>query len=324
LLSAFLLSAFCFLLSSSPPILLLDGATGTELERAGLDVSPPLWSARAVVEHPDAVQRIHEAYLRAGADAVTTCTFRAHRRSLVRAGWGERAGVVVRAAVDLARGACRRVNPRALVLGSIGPLEECYAPDLAPSRDAAEPEHEQMMESLLEAGVDRLLIETIGTAREALAAAAAAQRLAPGRWMMSFCLRSDGPPGQLLEGRPLDPLIPELSDAWALGVNCVAAPAMAEQVAHLRRHLPPTMRLGAYANTGRPSASGQWTDTDAVDPHRYADYARQWIEQGATLIGGCCGTRAGTIRALDELLRGIGERHEGTEARRHEGGNGRI
>ncbi|MHC5001864.1 MAG: homocysteine S-methyltransferase family protein [Planctomycetota bacterium] len=282
-------------------ILLLDGATGSELERAGVDIALPLWSARAVLESPGAVQRVHESYLDAGAAAVTTATFRTTRRALAREGLGDRAGELTRRAVALARAAVRCRRPGALVLGSVAPLEECYAPELAPPASVCAEEHEWLMGDLLAAGVDRLLLETMGTVRESAAAARVARALAPGRWMIAFCLRGEGPPGVLLSGEPLLEVLPELEGAMAVGVNCVAAPATLAQVVFLREHVPARTAVMAYANVGYADEAGNWICTDAVDPGRYAALAREWIEAGATIVGGCCGTRPAHVRAMAEV-----------------------
>ncbi len=163
-------------------------------------------------------------------------------------------------------------------------------------------EHEWLMRDLVDAGVDRLLVETIGTAREAAAAARVARRLAPGRWMMSFCLRGEGAPGVLLSGEPLQDVLPELVGAAVVGVNCVAAPAIEAQVRFLRAHLPEETPVMAYANVGFADERGNWISTDAVAPSRYADYALAWIDAGATLVGGCCGTRPAHIAAVRDAL----------------------
>ena len=267
-----------------------------------MDVSLPLWSARALAETPAEVQRIHEAYLRAGAGAVTTNTFRTHARSLAKAGWEDRAETLTATAVDLARRARARVAPDALVLGSVAPLEDCYQPRLAPPEGLCETEHGRLMRHLSDAGVDLLLIETIGTLREARGAVRAARRIAPDRWMISFCLRSSPPEGALLSGEPLTGLLEELADARAVGVNCIAAPQMTRQIVHLAAHAPRGPRLIAYANVGYADPARGWVNTDAVDPPRYAEYARQWIEAGATVVGGCCGTTPETISAVARTL----------------------
>ena len=287
----------------TPGVLLLDGATGTELQRRGVDISLPLWSARALVTRPAVLAEIHRDYLEAGAEAITANTFRTHRRTLAREPGSPDARELTRAAVEIARAARDQHKPGALVLGSVAPLEDCYRSDLAPDADACGREHAELIGTLVEAGVDRVLIETMNNLAEARAAVAAARRLAGDRWMISFCTRPTGPPGTLLSGEPIAAIIDELHDASAVGVNCVAAPAVEAQVAALRARLPATTRVIAYANIGYADEAGNWVTTDAVAPERYAAYAATWVEAGASVIGGCCGTTPETIRAVSRLLR---------------------
>ncbi len=278
----------------------LDGATGTELSRRGLDVSSSLFSARAVLEAPHIIEAIHREYLEAGVDAITTATFRTHRRSLAKAGLGERAADVTREAVELALKARDAVNADARVLGSVGPLEDCYHPQAAPRDDICAYEHGEMISTLLDSGVDGVLLETIGTMREAAAAASQAEQLATGRWSMSFIAVEGDSPGTLLDGESLVDLLPSLHDAQYVGVNCIAAPSMGEQVRLLRTLLPEHVGIMAFANVSRREDDGTWLETDAADPQRYAEYAKTWVDNGATLIGGCCGTTPQTIRVLVE------------------------
>ncbi len=283
-------------------ILLLDGATGTELGRRGADITLPLWSARALLEAPDLLKAIHVDYLDAGAGAITTNTFRTHRRSLAKAGLGDRAALLTTRAVEIANESRHQRNPGALIVGSVAPLEDCYRPDLAPDEAACRLEHTEMIRTLLEAGVELVGLETMNNLTEAGAATEAARRLAAGKWMVSFCTRSEGPPGVLLSGEPLADILPSLGDAHAVGVNCVAAPAVESQVTFLRDALPPHVRIIAYANIGYADGAGNWVTTDAVDPAAYARYASRWVEAGADIIGGCCGTTPDTIRAVKKAI----------------------
>ena len=120
---------------------------------------------------------------------------------------------------------------------------------------------------------------------------------------MSFCLRSYAEPGILLSGESMRVLVDSLIDAYAVGVNCTAAHATEAHVAALRALLPDHVRIAAYANIGYADETGNWISTDAINPQRYAEYAMQWIDAGATLIGGCCGTTPGTISAISAKIR---------------------
>ncbi|MEC9476922.1 MAG: homocysteine S-methyltransferase family protein [Planctomycetota bacterium] len=275
----------------------IDGATGSELERRGVDLSLPLWSSRALLDAPEILADVHRDYLEAGAQAITTATFRTHRRSLHKAGLADRCRELTQQSVEIARSVRDQCDPDALVLGSVAPLEDCYRPDLAPDEETCLQEHSELMEHLMAAGVDLILIETMNQLAESRAAIEAARRVAPGQWMISFCTRSDGPPGVLLSGEPLAPFLSELADAQAVGINCVAAFAIADQVKVLQKELPGTPLL-AYGNIGHADEMGNWHSSDAVDPDRYAEYSSSWIEAGATILGGCCGTTPEHIRAV--------------------------
>ena len=280
-------------------ILLLDGATGTELDRRGVDVGLPLWSARAMLEAPDVLKDVHRAYLDAGAGAICTNTFRTHERSLAKAGLGDRAERLTREAVAIACAARDELNQDALVLGSVAPLEDCYSPELAPDAETCLREHGQLIGHLVDAGVDLVLIETMCSAHEALAAAEAADEVAPGNWAISFCL-APGEPGVLLDGTLLADLLPQLGRARFIGINCVAAPSLTGQVQHLCSLLDANIPIAAYGNVGHPDDERGWVNTDAIDPDRYAEHAMEWIEAGASITGGCCGTTPETTRAMSD------------------------
>ncbi|MDP7028590.1 MAG: homocysteine S-methyltransferase family protein [Phycisphaerales bacterium] len=280
----------------------LDGATGTELERRGVDIGLPLWSARAILDAPQVLQDVHAAYLDAGARVVTANTFRTHQRSLAKAGMGSRWVELTRRAVDIACAARDSHAPSARIFGSVAPLEDCYRPDLAPAAGVCREAHEAMIRVLVDAGVDGVLIETMCAGREAEAAAEAARDVAPAAWAISFCFQSGSQPGVLLDGTDVQRLMPVLEQAQIVGVNCVAAPEVVEHVGRLRGLVRPEQVVAAYANIGYATPEGAWVTTDAVDPDRYAAYAAEWVSAGASMIGGCCGTTPETIRAIASML----------------------
>ena len=291
---------------------LLDGATGTELMRRGVDVSLPLWSARAVFQAPEVLLEIQREYAAAGADILTANTFRAHARCLARGGWAGRSLELAQAAVALARRAIAQAGAQALVAGSVAPLEDCYRPDLVPGQEALEREHDQLAQTLARAGVDLILIETMGSARELRAAAQAAK--ATGLpWMASMiCAGASGPrppgPGQLLSGEPLLDSARELAElgASALLVNCVPVDDVAGHLRELAQ--VPHMPLGAFANVGHIAADGDWSPPDTIDAPAYARAAANWRKLGASIVGGCCGTTPEHVRELRRQLGGLGAR----------------
>ncbi len=287
---------------SPDEILVLDGATGTELDRLGVDVSMPLWSARAMDEAPDSLKQVHRSYLESGAGVIITNTFRTHQRSLAKAGLGAESTRLTQAAVSIAREAVDEFDSSALLLGSVAPLEDCYSPSLSPEPDVCHEEHARLIADLVDSGVDGVLLETMCTAHESLAAASVAKEHAPGRWGICFCLDGDREIGSLQDGTLISQLIPDLLEASFIGINCVSATSMKNQIHHLRSCLPDSMPIMAYGNVGHVDEHGGWISTDAIEPCIYADYAMSWIECGANIVGGCCGTTPATISAIrDEL-----------------------
>jgi S-methylmethionine-dependent homocysteine/selenocysteine methylase len=155
--------------------LLLDGAIGTLLAERGVDTGLPLWSAGALLAAPAAVRRIHMEYLLAGADILTTDTFRTTGRTFVAAGLPDDSAEFTAQAVALALEARAQTGrTEALIAGSMGPLEDCYRPDLVPPEDNIRREQREHADRLVKAGADFLFLETMGTIGEACIAAACA------------------------------------------------------------------------------------------------------------------------------------------------------
>ncbi len=299
---------------ASTDVLVLDGAMGTELRRRGVPTPLPLWSAHGLLLAPDIVLRIHRDYVGAGADALTANTFRATRRALaataaVAAATGVATGAGIMAveprelvalAVSLARRAAGEAGRPVFVLGSMAPLEDCYRPDLIPEPDALAREHAEHAANLAEAGVDALLLETMNTEREALAALAAAR--ATGLPVLaSFVANAEG---GLYDGAPLTRLVPALLAAGAHGVlvNCTPV-ATTDRIVPVLRDLCGSTPFGAYANIGYPHPHDGFAQAaDPPPPTDYAAHAASWVAAGARLVGGCCGTGPEHVAAIRDRL----------------------
>jgi homocysteine S-methyltransferase len=288
---------------------LLDGATGTELNRRGVSTDLPLWSARALLEAPDVLRQIHLDYVRAGAEVLTANTFRTHRRTLARAGLGDQALALTLHAVGLAREAAQAAEPgaRCYVAGSLAPLEDCYSPELVPPQAECEREHGEMARYLASAGVDVLLVETMNTIREAQAAVRAAR--ATGLPVLaSVVCRSDH---RLFSGETVTDAVHALAELGVAGllVNCTPSTTIHIPFAELRAaamHLTARVPLlGLYANIGHTDDITGWTNTEDVAPLEYAQLASSWLAQGANLVGGCCGTTPSHIAALRVIFNQI-------------------
>ena len=283
------------MLASKSP-LILDGAMGTELQRRGIDTGLPLWSANALMVHPEVILRIHKEYIEAGADVITTNTFRTTRRTLLHANLPDRSLQLTKTAVTLANQARKSFPAREiLVAGSVAPLEDCYRPDLVPSDNELHDEHAELADRLADGDVDFILLETMNTIREALAACRAAT--ATGKEVVvSFICNEEG---KLLSGESLYDAVKSVSglSPTAVSVNCVSPRHMKQAIGELKRatQLP----FGLYGNVGLPESDKHgWEFTYDVLEDEYVRSALEWCREGASIIGGCCGTTPSYIHAL--------------------------
>ena len=293
--------------------LILDGAMGTELARRGVDTGLPLWSANALLSAADTIRQIHVDYIRAGAQVITTDTFRTNTRTLRRSGLHERMRELTRYAVNLAREAITQVSPpptlllpgRVQIAGSIAPVEDCYSPWLVPQDDdILLAEHTELATLLAEAGCDLLLLETMNTAREAAVAAKAAMQTGLPLWV-SFVLGSDN---RLLSGETVTDAVRGVLGCrpQAVLVNCIPVVQVSSALTELRRAAGSDVTIGAYANAGHVEEQG-WTMEHGTAPIDYARAATQWAHEGAGIIGGCCGSTPDHIRAVCNALSVPGE-----------------
>lgn len=289
---------------------LLDGGMGRELRVRGVEILETIWSATALVVAPEVVRQIHADYIAAGADVITTNTYGVIRADLALEGLEDRFAELNTLACRLARDARAASGRPVLVAGSLPPLRGSYRPDLVGPFDEIAPLYAEQAE-LLAPHVDVLLCETMSSAAEARAAAWAAGRTGKPVWV-SWTLHEDRS-GRLRSGETLAVAAAALADLGvsALLVNCCAPESISAAMPELVKIA--AGRSGGYANQFRPVPldwtlhGGGETDgllplRDDLDPDRYAAHVRQWLDAGATIVGGCCGTRPAHIAKLAELL----------------------
>lgn len=276
-------------------LLLLDGATGTELNRRGVDTGLPLWSANALTTDAglSVLRQVHLDYLNAGADVITTNTFRTNRRAL--AGRSFSPFELTLRAVATAKEAVAEFGRSAIVAGSLSTLEDCYRPDLVPPADACLDEHSERIEHLVAGGVDLLLIETMNCIREAEIAARVAVATGLPTWVSFVCDEK----GRILSGESLTCAAKVLMSLGvrALGLNCMPAPTLAQPLRELRAVCGEEFPLMAYGNIGHVDEEQGWVNTDTTDPDGYVQHAQSWPAQ---IIGACCGSTPEHIRKLKQ------------------------
>lgn len=279
----------------------MDGAMGSEILNRGISTDLPLWSARALIEEPETVRKIHEDYIRAGSEIIITNTFCTTDRILKRGGAQQSGRELTVLASRLARQARDNVKApqKVYVAGSVAPLEDCYSPELTPPDDELREEHRAMARDLRDGGVDFILIETMITIRETLAALKAA-REAGLPVAVSFCCNDRG---ELLGGEPLSEAVPliEKFDPLFVGVNCVS-PAIATKTVRTLRELT-KLPISAYAQgDGGPDDEQGWHFDKERKAQTYLKSVKQWLDDGAQIVGGCCGTTPEHTQKMCVLL----------------------
>jgi homocysteine S-methyltransferase len=273
---------------------------GTELQRRGVDTGLPLWSANALISHPEIVLQIHKDYIEAGADIITTNTFRTTRRTMRRANLPDRSEQLMKRAIDLAHQSRDAFPDReVLIAGSIAPLEDCYRPDLVPSDKELREEHTEHAARLVEGGVDFILLETMNTIREANAACTAA-KVTGIEVMVSFICNAKG---ELYGGDSLESAVKTLTELepTAFSINCVSPRYLNIPLQTLKAQTK--LPLCVYGNIGIPESEQHgWEFTQDISEEQYASYAGDWQKAGVSIIGGCCGTTPDYIRLVYSAL----------------------
>jgi len=265
---------------------------GTALHARGLPrgCPPDLWS----VERPEEVQRLHEAYVEAGADIILTNTFGASRLRLDPYGWGDRVLELNRAAVGLARSA---TQGSALVAGDIGPCGPAAATFRHLSRERAISIFAEQIEALASAGVDLLVIETISDLEEMEAALSAARAAAPDLPILASLTFTRDRVLRSGEGPAAAARALESMGAHIIGANCSfgfeSLLPVCEEMARAS-----TLPLAMKPNAGVPPAPPPTAD-------EATEYARQFVKAGAALVGGCCGVDPAMLRAITLAVKGM-------------------
>jgi 5-methyltetrahydrofolate--homocysteine methyltransferase len=274
-------------------ILILDGATGTELQKRGMPsgVCPEVWC----LENPTSIQDIHRAYQKAGSDIIYTCAFGANRLKLAQYGFTNVKEINKRLAV-LAR---RAVGKGALIAGDISSTGHFVEPFGDLMFEEAVDIFKEQVRGLLAGGIDLFVIETMMDIQEARAALIAVKEISDHFTMVTMTYETNG---YTLSGTdPVTALITLQSlGADAVGCNCSTGPeAMVKFIAAMKPYAK--VPLVAKPNAGMPRLTGKTTVYD-MEPKDFASWGKELAAAGVNLIGGCCGTTPEHIAALKKKV----------------------
>lgn len=269
---------------------LLDGATGSNLQKLGMPKG--CCTEEWVITHPEALIKLQRQYAEAGAQILYAPTFQAQPIALARVGLESQTEALNAALVALSRSAA----PGCLVAGDLTTLATfCDSWDEA-NFDLLVENYRRQIHGLIDGGADLLVGETLLYPQEAEAILCAAELEGAGAQMYSFTMQSDG---SLFSGRDAAPVLHELEEAGAaaVGFNCVAADMMLPYlVTKLRRNVRGA--LICKPNAGVPVIRADGIPEYPMPTSEFADIMRTCVQNGATLLGGCCGTTPEFIHAL--------------------------
>lgn len=285
---------------------IMDGGTGTELERLGVPMNGQAWSAEAVLTHPHVLRKVHASFLEAGAELIVANTFSASLHVLEAAGLGDSFEAINRDAVHIARDAANRFGEEAMIAGAISTTT--FTGALDPSRmlsgKAAMDQYARQAEIQVQAGAELIILEMMRDVEHTTLALEGALRAGVPVWLGWSCfaaedgttclLDTDIPLAQALEQVPLH-------KASAVGVMHT-----------LVEHAPAALDIVRAAWSGPvfcyPHAGHfqmpHWIFQDVMTPEGFATLGQSLLAMGVDCVGGCCGISPAHIRAFASRLSG--------------------
>ena len=302
-----------------PHVTVLDGGTGRELLRIGAPFAQPEWSAKALLEGPEFVTRVHENYVAAGAEIITTNSYAIVPFHLGAERFAHEGHRLATLAGRLARKAADAAPHTVAVAGCLPPLCGSYRTDLYDPA-VARPILATLLDAL-EPYVDLWLAETLSSSVEAelvRAMIGPADRPAAKPLWLSFTLAdavTSGAPPVLRSGEPVAGAVAAAARLGAQAVlfNCSRPEVMGAAISVAARELAGggeiarAMHVGVYANAFVPlevmtAANAELSELRGdVTPLAYLAWARDWVRRGATIVGGCCGIGPQHIANLRNL-----------------------
>lgn len=296
--------------------LVLDGGLASELEHLGMDLNDPLWSAKVLLEQPDAIAAVHRAYLEAGADLITTASYQASYPGLANRGLSASAiGQLLRASVNLAKTVraeylqsigqdTEQIRP--LVAASVGPYGAFladgseYTGQYGVSRQTLWDFHRPRLAQLVAAEPDILAIETIPCLAEAEVLLGLLAEFPQQTAMFSFSCR-DGE--HISSGEQFNEavsLVSGSSQVLAVGINCTAPQWISPLLEQVRAQVE--IPLLVYPNRGEAWDPDKKCWIPGSVGRSLADQVATWYGLGARLLGGCCRVRPADITAIRVAL----------------------
>ncbi|MDH4058361.1 MAG: homocysteine S-methyltransferase [Cyclobacteriaceae bacterium] len=293
--------------------LLIDGGLSNELERQGCDLNHKLWSASMLAGNPEAIINAHLAYLKAGAQCITTSSYQATLPGFMQLGYDQTtAEAMIIKTVTLAEEAIKRFealgnNTSGLfIAASIGPYG-AYLSDGSEYRGNYDVSdailfdfHMPRIKLLDETNAHFFACETIPSFQEAKVLAEILKQTKKPAWI-TFSCKDDK---HINDGTPISECASLLKDhpnVFAIGVNCTAPQHISGLVKELKANAG-SKRIVVYPNSGEVFQAKTKTWLGLADPNAFASMSQEWISLGVDIMGGCCRIGPDHIRKMNDAL----------------------
>ena len=277
-------------------ILLLDGATGSNLMASGMPrgICTETW----VIEHKEIFQELQRAYIAAGSQVIYAPTFGGNRINLAKHGLTDRIEEINRTLVGYSR---ELAGDGVYVAGDITTSGSFITSDGDYTYDDAFKMYQEQVKILADAGIDLIAAETMINIEETLAAVDAANSVCDLPIMCTMTVEADG--SIFSGGNAIEAAVSlEAAGADAVGINCSVGP---DQLVSVVRNIKENVSIPVIAkpNAGMPMIDDRGNAVYSMNPEDFASYMKILIENGASVVGGCCGTTPAFIRALHDSIR---------------------
>ena len=294
--------------------IILDGAIGAELEKKGAKMHKDLWCGTCSVESPDLVKKVHEEYILAGADVITTNTYATTPIAMKQYGFDNQVNEFNKKSVQLAKEAVNNSNKDIAVAGSVSTFGSLYKYGL----EAMKPGFKEQLNILSNEGVDLIILEAMSSQAdivETIVECSSQTKLPV--WLSISCVIDDNTNKVMLGfsdtfdtdtnvyedfETSMDnfskihqgPILIAHSDIEVTGQAIKIAKKKFNGV------------LGAYPNRGHYEKP-HWKFVDNITPSEYLEKARSWVDDGAQIVGGCCGVGVEEIKAISVLKKNLND-----------------
>jgi S-methylmethionine-dependent homocysteine/selenocysteine methylase len=289
-------------------LVILDGAMGSELEKSGAKMDKNLWCGTCSVEFPELVTKVHEDYIKAGADVITTNTYACTPISMKNYGLEKSIEVFNQKSVQVAKKAIKNSKKDIALAGSVSASGSFYKLGIK----AMIPGFKEQIKILKEEGVDLIILEAMSSQADIVQAMIeCSYKINIPVWLSISCVIDDKTNNVMLGYNDTVDSPPEVYENFEISLNRFSklhkGPIL---IAHsdidvtgkaldiAKKNLNGI--LGVYPNTGYYEKP-HWKFADDITPNDYLEYAKSWLKNGAQIIGGCCGLGVEEIKAISVL-----------------------